>query len=299
MGPEQLARNLKVLGDPLRIRILGVLQEQELNVSELAEIFNAGQPRLSTHLARLADAGLVAGRREGRHTYYGTVREALPEPLFAGLRASPEFRTDRDALRSVLRRRRDTPPPGSLGRDYLPGRTWEGFAKALLAVLPPLRIADLGIGSGEMTVLLARAAGTVIAVDSSQEVLRRAQERVARAGLENVQLRAGDFREPPIRRGEVDVWLLSQVLHLVEDPERALKAAADRLEPGGRVVVLELLAHHESWVLERLGHRLQGFGEEDLTRLLEDAGFLDVSVERVSRDRKPPHFVTLMAVGRS
>ena len=118
-----------------------------------------------------------------------------------------------------------------------------------------------------------------------------------RAGLANVDFRQGDLRDPPIARAEVDLWILSQVLHLLEDPETALAAAADRLAPGGRVLVLDLLAHDEAWVRARLGHARLGFGEEELARLLAGAGFGNVVVERVSRDRKPPHFVTLLGVG--
>jgi len=160
-----------------------------------------------------------------------------------------------------------------------------------------IRIADLGIGSGELSLLLASGAANVIAVDRDADVLGRARNRARQAAASNIEFRQGDLCDPPIEKGEVDLWFLSQVLHLLPDPLQALVAARERLPEGGRVLVLDLLAHEESWVCEQLAHVHQGFGEAELAGLLQSAGFRDVRVERVARDRKPPHFVTLLGTG--
>jgi len=302
-----VSRRLRVLADPLRLRILALLSDEELTVSEIVRIVNCSQPRVSGHLGRLADEGLVSDRREGRFIWYVARHPAAGDedgPLVAGLldriRGTEEAETDRSALREVLGERTTGPPPGTIGSDYLPGRTWEGFAKAMLAMLPPMRIADLGIGRGDITLLLAERALSVVAIDRDPDVLGEARARARRAGLDDrISFRVGDVGAPPIERGEVDVWLLSQVLHLVPDPLAPLIAARERLAPGGRVVVIDLLAHPEHWVRERLGHLQLGFTEAELRTLLEQAGFVDVDVRRAARDRKPPHFVSLLAVGKT
>ena len=302
-----VSRRLRVLADPLRLRILALLSLEELTVSEVVRILNCSQPRVSGHLGRLADEGLVTDRREGRFTWYAArlpgvdVEDgALITGLIERIAGTEEAVADRAALATVLAERPTGPPPGTIGGDYLPGRTWEGFAKAILAMLPPMRIADLGIGRGDITMLMAERALSVVAVDADREVLDEARERARRAGLDDrIAFRVGDLSDPPIARGEVDIWLLSQVLHLVDDPAPALAAARDRLAPGGRIVILDLLAHGEHWVRERLGHRRLGFTEAALRQLLEDAGFVDVDVRRAARDRKAPHFASVLAVGRT
>lgn len=306
MPLAQVSRRLRLLSEPLRLRILALLEAEELAVSELVRILNCGQPRVSAHLGRLAEDGLLDDRREGRFTRYrarlpqaGEPDAALLAELLARTRESEEAANDRAALLEVIAARPTAPPPGTIGRDYLPGRTWEGFAKALLAMLPPLRIADLGIGRGEITLLLAERAEHVVAIDHDAVVLEDARQRAESVGLDqNISFRVGDIADPPVEPGEVDVFLVSQVLHDLDDPAAPLVAARRRLGPGGRIVVLDLLAHRETWVRERLGHRRLGFSEAGLREMLVAAGFTDVDVRRAGRDKKPPHFVSLLGFGR-
>ncbi|MAG58604.1 MAG: hypothetical protein CMJ83_20130 [Planctomycetes bacterium] len=300
---ETLIRRLRALADPMRLRILHLLGLEEVTVTELTRILNCGQSRVSGHLGRLAEEGLVVIRREGRFQYYSRSEDAaLADPALAALltqaAATEAAEVDGDALREAVAARPTGPPPGSLGRDYLPGRTWEGFARALLAMRGARRIADLGIGRGDITLLLAEGAEHLIAVDDDADTLAEARRRAEDAGLQDrISFRSGDVANPPIEVGEVDLWLLSQVLHLLGDPGSALSAAHARLPSGGRVIVLDLLAHQEAWVQSRLGHHQTGFTESALRALLSDAGFQDVNVRRAARDRKPPHFVTLLATG--
>ena len=305
MELAHVSRRLRILSDPIRLRILLLLQKQELTVTELVSILNCSQPRVSGHLARLGDDGLLEDRREGRFTFYSCrapvddVQEGgLLSALLNQTRQTTEAANDREAMGEVLASRPRHPLPGMLGRDYLPGRTWEGFATGLLAMLPPLRIADMGIGSGEITLLLAERAQQVIAVDPDPGRLEAASQRADRAGIgARIDFRQGDLSAPPIEAGEVDVFLFSQVLREEQDPGLSLQAARDRLAPGGRVVVLDLHAHGETWVTERLGHRHLGFSEAGMRRLLTEAGFEDVEVRRAGRDRKAPHFVSLLGRG--
>ena len=146
--------------------------------------------------------------------------------------------------------------------------------------------------------LLADRAERVIAVDKDPARLEDAKKRAERSGLgSRIDFRLGDLAAPPVEPGEVDVFFFSQVLREVEDPRSCLQAAYSLLPPGGRIVVLDLLAHGESWVEERLGHRHLGFTDAGLRGLLTETGLEDVDVRRAGRDRKAPHFVSLLGFG--
>jgi ArsR family transcriptional regulator len=305
MQDLDLPTQLRLLGDPLRLRILALLSVQDLSVSDLVSALNLAQPRISTHLARLSEAGLVSSHREGRFLLYGLAAEC--RPLGSGLASrilqefldQPEAQTDRASLKNVLRAREIQTPVGTLGRAWVPGRTWESFARLLLKLLAPLRIADLGCGEGDMAMLLASAGASVVGVDHDETAIQRAQAEAKRQGCaELADFRVGDIKAAPIRRGEVDHVLISQVLHCVPDPGPLLAAAAKLLPRGGRLFVLDLKSHQESWVLDSPGHLCLGFDEAELRQLLLGAGLQDVDVQVASKDRRPPHFLSLLATGR-
>jgi ArsR family transcriptional regulator len=276
-------------------------------VSELQEVLNMGQSRISTQLTQLREAGLVAVRRAGRRSYYhlvpGRPAELLDEVL--GAQAdSPEFAADLAGL-EVLQARRQAESrnyfdrvAATFGEQVLPGRTWEGLARAILHLLPTGRYADLGIGDGLLTLMLAQVAESVTAVDLSPEMLRQLELRAKRKGLANIEYVEGDLEAPPLPDASFDVVVHSQSLHHAADPARALREAERLLVPGGRVLVIDLLAHNEDWVRDQLQHRHLGFTETDLEAALASAGFTHVHLERAARDPQPPHFMTLVATGR-
>lgn len=280
------AELFKVLSDPTRLRILALLHAEELSVGELQDVLGLGQSTVSGHLAQLKAAELVTARRDGPHTRYSPAVPPGEAELARLASEEPLGPADRHALERV-REARGAPPPESLGPDFLPGRSWEALAQLLLELLPPLRFADLGVGTGRLTRLLAQHAAHVIAVDRDPEAL---------AALDGIETRLGEIDAPPISPGEVDVLLLSQSLHCVEDPAAALRACFACLAPGGRVVVLDLAPHQHAWVRHRLGHRHLGFA--DLGGLLGAAGFVDVRARVVHRDRTSPAFTTVLAIGR-
>lgn len=275
----------RTLGDPNRLRILALLHREELSVGELQEVLGMSQSTVSGHLAQLRRVGLVAARRDGPHTRYLPATPEGEEAL-GPLLAAPLSEADLHALDRVLARRA-APAPEGLGPDYLPGRSWEAAAHLLLALMPPLRIADLGVGTGRLTRLLAARAGRMIAIDADPAAL---------AGLEPpIEARVGRLEAPPLAPEEVDLVVLSQSLHCVEDPVAALARCREALVPGGRVAVLDLAPHEHAWVRQRLGHRHLGF--PDLGALLTRAGYRDVRCEVVHQDRRAPAFTTVLAVG--
>lgn len=298
-------RLLKALGDENRLRILNLLAREELSGSDLMEILNLGQSRVSTHLNLLKEVGLVSDRRAGRRSLYSAVRGAsMLEEVLAHCGEAPELTADVAGLEALLERRRDETRSyfdrvaAQFGEEMLPGRTWEGLCRSLIKLLPPGRYADLGIGDGLLTMMLAEVADTVTAVDLSNEMLGQLETRAAQKGLDNIELVEGELDDLPLEDASYDVVVLSQALHHAEHPGRALEEAARITAPGGKVLVIDLLAHGEDWVRDKLQDRHQGFTEAALAGLLEDAGLEEVSVQRAARDPHPPHFMTLVAVGR-
>ena len=178
----------------------------------------------------------------------------------------------------------------------IPGRSWAAWARALGHLLPPLVIADLGCGDGYLTVEASRFARKVIAVDRSEAVLARAREMAKRRRLTNVEWKRGELEKLPLKDASVDVALLSQALHHATSPEKALSEAVRIVKPGGRVLLLELRGHQEQWVRERLGDKWLGFDDDELTRLLENAGVTDVKVTVGARRARDP-FTVLIASG--
>lgn len=301
---KNVARLFKALGDETRLRILHAMATEEVSVTELAEILNLGQSRVSSQVAVLRESFPVKERREGRTAYLSVDTDvpevaelmALVRPQIATTRAC---RIDAENLAALVKRREagNGQMPGGLGKNYLPGRTWEGFANALLRIVPRQRVADIGIGDGDMTLLLASFAETLTAIDPDEAVLGRLQRKAAAARVGNVELAAGAIEDLPLEDGSVDLVMVSQVLHLVKSPGRAIAECVRVLDDDGRLVVLDLRSHDESWVTEKLAHRHLGFAERQLKRWFGRAGLADVEAAAVARDRRPPHFVTVMATG--
>jgi len=299
-------RLLRALGDETRLRLLHLLSLEELSCSELMEVLNMGQSRVSTHLSLLKEAGLVVDRRAGRRSLYSLAQGAhghWVERAIEEAGGAPEF--DADAAGVVaLRTRRQAESrayfdrvAASFGEQILPGRTWEGLVRALIKLAPPARYVDIGVGDGLLTLMLAEAAEAVTAVDISPEMLSQLERRAAAKGITNLDTVEGELEDLPLEDASFDVAVLSQALHHARSPERALAEARRVLAPGGRLLVIDLLAHNEEWVRERHQHLHLGFGEAQLAKLCESAGFRDVSVQRAARDPQPPHFMTLIATG--
>ncbi|MCL4843299.1 MAG: metalloregulator ArsR/SmtB family transcription factor [Bryobacteraceae bacterium] len=301
-----ILKTFRLLADPNRLRLLLLLEQEELSVAELQEILSLGQSTISTHLAQLKAEELVEDRRTGKHVLYRLKPigiAGLLDVLRQGAREIPEAGLDAAALRLVLARRRDKVRAyfdelaGKFGRHYVPGRSWKGLAETLLKLLPPLVIADLGAGEGMMAQLLAQRAERVIAVDSSEKMVEFGAGLARKHGLENLDYRLGDMEQLPIEDESVDVAFFSQSLHHAPHPERALGEAYRILRPGGRIAVLDLLKHHFEEARELYADLWLGFSEAELTGLMEGAGFLCCETAIVHREEQAPHLQTLLATG--
>lgn len=307
IGLNSTSRLLKALADETRLRILRLLEQEELSGSDLMEILNVGQSRISTHLALLKEVGLVTDRREGRRAMHSIAPgpgSGLLEQVLSSNDSSPEFAADLAGLQVLRENRREKQRSyfdrvaASFGEQLLPGRTWEGLARALLELAPAGRYADLGVGDGLLTLMLAEVADQVTAVDLSPAMLAQLLARAKQRGIENIETVEGEIEDLPLPDASHDVVILSQALHHARDPVRALSEARRVLVPGGRMLLIDLLAHTEEWVREKLEHVHLGFTESDLAAHLQAAGFTDFTVRRAARDPQPPHFMTLIGSAR-
>jgi ubiquinone/menaquinone biosynthesis C-methylase UbiE/DNA-binding HxlR family transcriptional regulator len=304
-----ILKSLRLLADPNRVRIVLLLEREELSVAELQEILAMGQSTISTHLSQLKQAGIVEDRRTGKNILYrlkafgnGTQDQVL-DVLRHAVKEIPEAGEDRDALRLALRRRQDKVRSyfdalaGKFGRQYVPGRSWQGLAETFLMLMPPLMIADLGAGEGTVSQLLARRAKKVIAVDNSEKMVEFGSSLARAHGVKNLEYRLGDLEELPIKKGEVDVAFFSQSLHHAQHPPRALAEAFRIVKPGGRLIILDLLKHHFEEARALYADVWLGFSEVELRRMLNDAGFQNISTALVHREAESPHFETILAAG--
>ena len=280
---DNLLDVFKALGDEARLRILRAVEIAELSVAEIVTTLKMPQSSVSRHLKPLRDSGLLETRREGTSVYYrrgpvfqdASFAQLLSEKL-AELRGASR---DRSAVDRVLeqRRRESTKFFDEIAGRYSsltePGGGWQGLATALAAGFSGKTVADIGCGEGDLTLLLARFAKHVTAVDLSAQMLRVVQERSIETGVAGcVAVEQGDLEKLPLKANSMDAVFVSQVLHHAARPAKALKEATRILKPGGQMIVLDLARHDQEWVRTEWADQWLGFDETELRRWLKDAG---------------------------
>ena len=268
---ETLAKTvdiLKLFADASRVRLSALLEGNELSVAEITQITGLPQSRVSTHLGKLREAGVLRDRHEGASTFYAMNDVTMPEPakrlwsLVAETRDEALLRTDRARCEEVLRARQiagswPDSVAGQMDRHYSPGRTWEA---TLLSFLPFLRLGevlDAGSGDGTIATLLAPRCRSVTCLDRSDKVLHAARQRLS--GHDNVTFTPGDLHALPFPDARFDHVLLLNVLTYTKDPTQVLREAARVLKPGGDLTVSTLARHDHKNVTAPYGHVNQGF----------------------------------------
>jgi ubiquinone/menaquinone biosynthesis C-methylase UbiE len=299
-----IVKSLRAISDPTRLRLLLLLLEEELTVAELQEILGMSQSRISASLALLKREAIAINRRVGKNIFYSVPPEtvsSLRSILDAARRELPEAVHDNAALGLALRKRKDKAAEyfnklaGKFGRTYIPGRSWQALAHALLRLLPPLVIADLGAGEGTLSQLLARSAQKVIAIDNSEKMVEFGENLAREHGFKNLEYRLGEIEDPPIEGESVDLALFSQALHHASSPQKAVKAAHRILRDGGMIVILDLARHSHEEARELYADVWLGFSEVELQQILKRADFSRIEVSIVSRETQAPNFQTLLA----
>ena len=307
MDLEAWSSRLKVLADPTRVRLLALLEGEELTVAELSAITRLAQPRVSTHLAKLKEAGLVRDRRAGVSAYYrfdeaalDPAQRALWQALSTGS-DDPLLRQDAERLPGVLAARAADQNwadsvAGDMERHYSPGRTWEALARSALPLLETGDVLDIASGDGVLAELLAPHSHRYVCIDTSARVVAAASERLRR--LENVEVREADMHALPFKEGSFDLVVLMHALTYAARPAQAVAEGARVLRKGGRLLLSSLARHEHKAVVETYGHVNLGFAAKELRRFAEKAGLEVTSLETVTRERRPPHFevISLIAV---
>ncbi len=291
------------------MRLVALLRREELSVAELQEILDMGQSRISSHLALLRQGGLVSDRRQGKKTFYSLhpdLRRSNRDLVHSACRAvedHADIHADRRNLERILERRQRQAEEyfntlaGRLGRNYFPGRSWEAFGHCLLKITPRIRIADLGAGEGLISQLLAQRAEHVYCIDRSKRMVEVGTELAKKNRLTNLEYRLGDIENVPLPDESVDLALLSQALHHARHPRNAVREAYRILRPEGQIVILDLKEHNLEKARELYADLWLGFAENTLYTFLREAGFQNIEVRVVSREKHEPFFQTLLASG--
>jgi ubiquinone/menaquinone biosynthesis C-methylase UbiE len=279
-----LLGELGLLADGTRGRMLACLDDVELTVVELCDSLALPQSTVSRHLKLLADAGWVAARRDGTSRRYVLTIDQLDERsqrlwaiVYESLAESVAVRLDRRRREQVLNRRQrdtesffsDVAAEWDRVRGELFGETSD--LQLLPALLDPeVVVGDLGCGSGRIAATVAPYARSVVAVDSSPEMLEVARARLA--GFGNVEVVQGRIEELPLAPASLDLALVVHLLHHVVDPTAALAEVARVLRPGGRVVVADVLPHPYDDYRRTMGHVWLGFGRPAIEAAFGEAG---------------------------
>ncbi len=292
MSADQLQKIFKTLADTTRVRILALLEREELAVQELMRVLGMAQSRVSRHLAILREAGLLRDRRDGTFAYYrfptpqeGAWRDAW-ELARGQLADDPTADRDAAELREVLAAR------AHRTRSWFDavGPEWDALrkvfnddvlrARAIAHLAPPgLSVCDVGTGTGVLALELARLGVRVVAVDHSEAMLDAARAKLDAEDVEGVELRRGDAAHLPLDDASVDAAFAHMVLHYLPSPADALAEMGRVVKPGGRVVVVDFEEHDRDWMREELGVQWLGFPLDDVRAWLRAAGLEDVRVE--------------------
>lgn len=297
LGFDPMLAALKAAGEETRLRILALLAEGELSVSDLTDILGQSQPRISRHLKLMAEAGLVERQREGAWAFFRLARRpagALARDLVERLAARDAILIgDRNRLADVRAARAKT------AQAYFTrhARDWDGLrslhvaeAEVETAILDavgtrPFRsLLDVGTGTGRMLEILAPRATRAVGVDQSPAMLAVARARLATAGLRHVELQQGDiYALNIVEPGAFDLVVIHQVLHFLDDPARAVREAAQTLRPAGRLLVVDFAPHEIETLRADHAHRRLGFSREQIAGFMSEAG-----LEVVSHADLPP-----------
>lgn len=307
MNLEAWSACLRVLSDTTRVRLLALLEREELTVAELSAVTRLAQPRVSTHLARLKEAGLVRDRRAGVSAYYRFAEDDMDKAQRALWKAlsdgadDPLLRDDAERLPQVLAARAseqnlaDT-VAGDMERHYSPGRTWEALARAALQLIEPGDVLDIGAGTGVMAELLAPRARRYVCIDANARATAVARERLE--PHPNVEVLQGDMHTLAFPDASFDLVLLLHTLTYASDPARALAESARVLRPGGQLLATTLNRHGHREAIDTYDHANLGFTTTTLTRLGRKAGLVVTTCEVITREKRPPHYEVVSLLAR-
>ena len=288
---------LKAAGEATRLRILALLAEAELTVSDLTEILRQSQPRISRHLKLLSEAGLVERFREGSWAFFRIAEHGAGAEVMRALLARLDAKDttvarDRERLAMVRAARaaaaqayfrRHAAEWDRIRKLHVADAAVEDAIKSAVAERPVEALLDLGTGTGRMLELFGPEIGRGLGLDLSLDMLALARARLDRAGLRHCTVRQGDVYDLALPKDSFDLVIIHQVLHFLDDGARAIREAARVLRPGGRLLVVDFAPHDLEFLREQHAHRRLGFAPEAVTQWMEAAG-----LDAVSHRSLPP-----------
>ena len=290
---EQVLQVLRAAGESTRLRLLAILGESELSVSEITHILRQSQPRVSRHLKLLADAGLITKFREGSWVFYRletrgeggrfvrVLLDFLPDD-------DPVLARDRERLDDVRAERAasaaayfsaQAPHWDQVRALYVPEADVEAAVRDLVGAGPLGLAVDLGTGTGRMLELLGGVADAAVGYDISHDMLNVARANLEQRGLANCHVRFGDILSLPEASDAADLVIIHQVLHFLDDPRAAVQEAARLLAPGGRLIVVDFAPHDAEFLRDSHAHRRLGFPRAEMAEFVSDCG-LDLAAVR-------------------
>lgn len=304
-----MADILKSSSDPNRLRIMLLLRNDELSVNEIVEIMEMNQSAVSNQLSSLKKAGILKNRKEGKRIYYslndGISRGAsssLFEEIFLRGEQEAFYHMDRKALSFVLNKRREE----SLNRfsqrkkksGPCPGESWEAFARGFISLVRGKRIADLGCGSGRLAAMLADGGNRVTGYDNDKEQLEEAWNK-ADSFNGRLDFKFWDIETdiPEAENGHFDLAVLSQTLHHLANPAKSLKIVKKMLRPQGQLIIFDLAHHNEEVFKDLYGDYWLGFESDRLIRWLREAGFDNISIQKVPSGENEVESLIVLAYG--
>jgi demethylmenaquinone methyltransferase/2-methoxy-6-polyprenyl-1,4-benzoquinol methylase/ArsR family transcriptional regulator len=289
---------LRAAGDPTRLRLLLLLREAELTVSELVEIVGQSQPRVSRHLKLLGEAGLVERFKEGSWVFCRAADRGMGAQLGAAIAALADpaaQETDKARLAHVREARANAAAAyfkanaaewERIRALHAPEKDVEAAIARHLTARPIQNFLDAGTGTGRMLELIAPHAARAVGIDVSPDMLAIARDHLLRAGLQNAQVRLGDTYRLPFPNGNAgqgfDVVLFHQVLHYLDDPGAAVAEAARVMAPGGRLLIADFASHKEEFLRDEYAHRRLGFSDREVEGWFVAAGLGSAGAEIIA-----------------
>lgn len=307
MDLQLASHHCRLLADTTRLRLLLLLEREEMSVAELAGITQLAQPRVSTHLAKLKESGLVIDRREGVFVYYRIctpIADSSLDSLWQLLRSNtsdPLVQQDLDRIPEILQKRAGGSTwadsvAGDMERHYSPGRTWEATARGLVLLLEPGDVLDIASGDGVLAELLAPGARSITCLDISERVVEAGRRRLA--AFEHVKFEKGDMHSLPVDDACYDTVLLMHALTYTRDPGTVINEASRVLRPGGKLLAVTLLKHKHQKAVEPYNHVNLGFTTRQLETLCATAGLLVQSCSISAIEKRTPNFSVLALSAR-
>jgi len=298
---ENLLSALRAAGEPTRLRILAILALGELTVSELTQVLLQSQPRISRHLKLLADAGLIVRYPEGSWVFYRLDESADLGDLLAEIIASlpqddHELQRDRERLAEVRAERAaraqayfaaNAAQWDRLRANHIPETTVEERMGELIGSRNIDLLVDLGTGTGRMLEIFGTRATRAVGFDISPDMLTIARAKLDELEAENCQVRQGDCANVPLEDNVADIVILHQVLHFLDDPQRAVNEAARITRPGGCVLIADFGPHEMEDLRNEHAHRRLGFADDEMNHMLRAAGLFAAAGDTLTAQNTP------------